>query len=359
MRKSKSMRLASGLLVVTMLSTCMISGTFARYTTQDVARDTARVAKWGVELQVAGDLYSTNYSALAGDNVAQTDSNNATVSSYNEANLVAPGTKNEKGLVFSLNGQPEVSGMISATFEYENIYLNSGKYGVMVQYGGSDSDGKMTEETYNTIMNAAGTDNLKKLYTKDADTYSVATAWGVDTVFYTLEDYVELSETYYPVEYQLTGSTKYNDSFDKSLNVDTLAGTVDAIKGALLGTVATATSSVDAGKTTVTYTDVQRFKPNDDLATVCGLSNEAITWKWDYLQNSAATVEGDNAQLTDKADTILGNLMDVSGTTTLKGTVVKERSGSFVAPLAAAGTAANDYNLETSFSMNITVTQVD
>lgn len=55
MRKSKSMRMASGLLVVTMLSTCMISGTFARYTTQDNASDTARVAKWGVTAVVSGD----------------------------------------------------------------------------------------------------------------------------------------------------------------------------------------------------------------------------------------------------------------------------------------------------------------
>ena len=61
MRKNKMMRLASSLLVAVLITTSTISGTFSKYTTQDKASDAARVAKWGVELQVAGDMYGLNY----------------------------------------------------------------------------------------------------------------------------------------------------------------------------------------------------------------------------------------------------------------------------------------------------------
>lgn len=49
MKKNRMMRLASTLLVLTLLTTCAISGTFAKYTTQATASDTARVAYWGFE----------------------------------------------------------------------------------------------------------------------------------------------------------------------------------------------------------------------------------------------------------------------------------------------------------------------
>ena len=48
MKRNKMMRIASVLLVAVLLSTCVISGTFAKYTTSNSATDSARVAKWGV-----------------------------------------------------------------------------------------------------------------------------------------------------------------------------------------------------------------------------------------------------------------------------------------------------------------------
>ena len=100
MKKNKLMRLASCLLVGTLLTTCAISGTFAKYTTQDAAADSARVAKWGIELQIIGDLYSDAYgadirTAFAAD--PDTDDGQAMeVKAESEGkDVVAPGTKNE------------------------------------------------------------------------------------------------------------------------------------------------------------------------------------------------------------------------------------------------------------------------
>ena len=48
MKKNKMMRIASVLLVAVLLSTCVISGTFAKYTTSITGNDTAKVAKFAV-----------------------------------------------------------------------------------------------------------------------------------------------------------------------------------------------------------------------------------------------------------------------------------------------------------------------
>ena len=47
MKKNTMMRLASVLLIVTLLTTSVISGTFAKYTTSATANDSARIAYWG------------------------------------------------------------------------------------------------------------------------------------------------------------------------------------------------------------------------------------------------------------------------------------------------------------------------
>ena len=80
MKKNMFLRVASVLLVLTLLSACAISGTFAKYTTSATATDTARVAYWGFT-QEAWDndlnLFDNNYTDVAGTGTA---------------NVVAPGT---------------------------------------------------------------------------------------------------------------------------------------------------------------------------------------------------------------------------------------------------------------------------
>jgi hypothetical protein len=61
MKKNKMMRLASALLVLTLLTTSLISGTLAKYTTSGNASDTARVAKFGVVINTSGSLFSDAY----------------------------------------------------------------------------------------------------------------------------------------------------------------------------------------------------------------------------------------------------------------------------------------------------------
>lgn len=109
MKKNKMMRLASGLLVAVLLTSSIVSGTFAKYVTSDSATDSARVAKWGVNVEVEGEnAFSTAYGA---DNkTVAVDANDATVVTNGTGTVVkvvAPGTTGMLGSV-TIEGKPEV-----------------------------------------------------------------------------------------------------------------------------------------------------------------------------------------------------------------------------------------------------------
>ena len=88
MKKNKMMRLASILLVLVLLTTSVISGTFAKYTTSDSSEDSARVAKWGFENNesiVITELFKNAYDSTV----------------LSEVDVIAPGTKNEVSFAFT------------------------------------------------------------------------------------------------------------------------------------------------------------------------------------------------------------------------------------------------------------------
>lgn len=114
MKKNKMLRLASVLLVLTLLTTSIIGGAFAKYTTQAAATDTARVAKWGVTISTHTDLFATAYK----DEKVDASATNATVkvTTGDTSNLVAPGTEGT-GLSVknAATSEPEVSYRMTIT----------------------------------------------------------------------------------------------------------------------------------------------------------------------------------------------------------------------------------------------------
>ena len=111
MKKNKFLRLASVMLMLCLITTCAISGTFAKYTTSGTANDTARVAKWGVDFVVTNQDLALTYDAI-------TNPYDMTLSvkSSDTDKLVAPGTA---GVVyeFSSTGTPEVSYKVDFTLD--------------------------------------------------------------------------------------------------------------------------------------------------------------------------------------------------------------------------------------------------
>ena len=90
MKKNNVMRIASALLVAVLLTTCAISGTFAKYTTSFSGNSAARVAKWGFTDpgEVTFDLFKDTYNdgAIASQ---ETDAQG------NKVNVIAPGASGE------------------------------------------------------------------------------------------------------------------------------------------------------------------------------------------------------------------------------------------------------------------------
>lgn len=322
MRKNKMMRAASALLVAVLLTTSTISGTFAKYVTQDSASDTARVAKWGVELQVQGNLFADSYvDAIENEK----DNAKLAVNSSATDDVVAPGTFNDDGFGFSINGTPEVSGQIKIDkLDIKNIFLKAGVYAVMVEV----PTGVVTEENWDEFE--AGT-----FFYLDGGTYKVATTY--DKAEYTLEDKVELGYDYYPVVFELAGSTDVEITFEP-YKVDTLKEVATVVAGKL----GSYNNAYDLLTGITSYTpavadEYIKFNPNTDLANKFNLGEEILTWAWAF--------EGQN----DGADTILGNLMAGIGVVRYDSTL-----GGYVAP-----TAFEHYCLDLLFDLAITVEQID
>lgn len=142
MKKNVMMRLASVLLVCVLLSTSVISGTFAKYVTGATAGDTARVAKWGVTVSTSGTLFAEQYKDAPIADVTDTGEN-ITVQVYDaasvEQDVVAPGTKNDDGMTFEIKGTPEVDTKIAIVLTaFEDIYLEADTYADPTMQGAPD-----------------------------------------------------------------------------------------------------------------------------------------------------------------------------------------------------------------------------
>ncbi len=119
MKKNKMMRLASVLLIAVLLSTCAISGTFAKYVTTTTGTDKARVAIWDItaDFEAADVDGDKMFKAVYGD----------TVDSNDDDQVVAPGTNGD--YYYSMTGAPEVDYVVSFALDsYTDLTLKAGTY---------------------------------------------------------------------------------------------------------------------------------------------------------------------------------------------------------------------------------------
>lgn len=99
MKKTKFMRAALLLLVLTLITSCFVGGTFAKYTTKAEGTDIARVATWGFDDTASiklDDLFKTSYDKNVDG----------------KADVIAPGTTNSAKFAFKFSGAeaaPEVA----------------------------------------------------------------------------------------------------------------------------------------------------------------------------------------------------------------------------------------------------------
>ncbi len=359
MKKNRMLRMASALLVLTLLSTSVIGGTFAKYVTTDSGTDTARVAKFGVVATVSGDLFGYAYKNVAnGNTIVSHDDSNATVNSdgVDNGKIVAPGTVNKTGLSFSVAGKPEVSTKVKLETvtdddgkQYANsdIYLKAGNYGVMVKRDKSS----VTD------------DNKTNYYSLNNDTYTkIGDSDTIPEKVYELCDSAEVStgEVYYPLTWYVGDDVQAADSTNNKSGAQVA---FETLRGKF--------KDGDNDKT---------FDPNTDLSDATkGLPAVTVGWEWKFeAGDDDAAKAANNAK-----DTILGDMIAAALATDPSYTVVlkdgdaykkvnykKELKDDGIANgITVAYTGSTEPNtsaadticacLTASFNASITVEQVD
>ena len=96
-KKNVLMRSAGLLLVLVLVTSCFVGSTFAKYTVGNAGYDTARVAKFGVNIEANGTMFAKEY-----------DEGTTVKSVISTDKVVAPGTKGEM-VRMAISGTPEVA----------------------------------------------------------------------------------------------------------------------------------------------------------------------------------------------------------------------------------------------------------
>ena len=104
MKKNRMMRLAAFLLVCVLLTTSVISGTYAKYVSTATATDTAKVAKWQINVGTVNIAQADTQVITFGlfDTINDTDGSAET---HVSAGLIAPGTKGAFDVTITNNSE--------------------------------------------------------------------------------------------------------------------------------------------------------------------------------------------------------------------------------------------------------------
>ena len=113
--KNRMMRIASVLLVAVLLSTCVISGTYAKYASEYTGESTARVAKWAFTF--ANDV-NDEKNEFTFDLFEYTDASVDVNGAEDRDKVIAPGTTGSFAL--EITNASEVSAKYKVTLEAEN-----------------------------------------------------------------------------------------------------------------------------------------------------------------------------------------------------------------------------------------------
>ena len=133
MKKNNMMRIASVLLVAVLLSTCVISGTFAKYTSSATGEDTARVAKWDFKINGATANSSNTFEFDLFKTINDTK-DGATEADINPADgtIIAPGTKGSFDIVLKNDSE------VTAEYTIDYTVTNTANIPVKFSLNGTD-----------------------------------------------------------------------------------------------------------------------------------------------------------------------------------------------------------------------------
>lgn len=148
MKKNKMMRIASVLLVAVLMSTCAISGTFAKYVTEATGSDSARVAKWDFKVNNT-TANSNNFTFDLFKTVNDSDGNAETDIKYTDGTIIAPGTKGSFEIVLKNDSE------VTAEYVIDYTVTNTNNIPVVFSLDGQDWKSNINELDVTTPVTVA------------------------------------------------------------------------------------------------------------------------------------------------------------------------------------------------------------
>lgn len=115
MKKNRTMRVASSLMVLVLITSCIIGGTFAKYVTTANSEDSARVAYWGFQSTNAIDITDLFKDVYATDDTTTYTGTNS-VDSEDGDDVIAPGTTNSDTFAFAYDETNAAAPEVAYTF---------------------------------------------------------------------------------------------------------------------------------------------------------------------------------------------------------------------------------------------------
>ena len=165
-KKNRVLRLLSIVLMFTLVSTCLLGGTLAKYVSTANGSDTARVAKWGFDGINAIDIFQTSYLGTLGAD--------ETVEASNTDDVVAPGTKGNFAFGFKA-GTSEVATKITFAF----TETNTANIPIVYEYDSKYYSSVLSGTVYLKLPEAGTFTSV----TIDGDLVAMATAIGANTAY--------------------------------------------------------------------------------------------------------------------------------------------------------------------------------
>lgn len=187
MRKNKMMRTASALLVATLLTTSVISGTFAKYTSTASAEDSARVAKWSFKVGDKDIVANETISFDLFNTVKEADTENTEEHlQKTDGTIIAPGTGGSFDIV--LTNESEV------TAKYAIDFTETNESKVPVEYKiGTDGEWTADISTLNIKASDSAEDTLA--YANGTKTITVYWRWAYEAADTPVKEQSDVNDT--------------------------------------------------------------------------------------------------------------------------------------------------------------------
>lgn len=191
MKKTKFMRAALLLLVLTLITSCFVGGTFAKYTTSTTGNDSARVAYWGFDQDASTsiDLFDGEYTNVK---------TSGEVDGF--SNVIAPGTSKSSTFAFGYTNYktdaikaPEVAYTFTVnptiTGDYDSLDANDSFKWTLAKGDAEATEYDNVAALLNDIKALSGDSNGTKTYnpgelpaafTSADETYTIGWKWAFD-----------------------------------------------------------------------------------------------------------------------------------------------------------------------------------